>query len=54
MERCFLIRYPQGEKGYLLWRKSRDEINTYRIEDFLEDGREDSEEEEAEAESAGW
>ena len=26
IERCFLVGYPQGEKGYLLWRISRDEI----------------------------
>ena len=54
MERCFLIGYPQGEKGYLLWGKSRDEIITCRIGNFLKYGREDEEEEEAEAEWEGW
>ena len=56
MERYFLIGYPQGEKGYLLQRKSRDEIITCRIGDFLEDSREDKQEEEAEAEAEweGW
>ena len=50
----FLIGYPQGEKGYLLWWKSRDAIITCRINDFLEDGKEDREEEEAEVEWEGW
>ena len=54
IERCFLIGRPQGEKGYLLQRKSRDEIMTCRIGDFLEDGKKDREEEEAEAEWEGW
>ena len=53
MERCFFIRYPQGEKGYLLWKKSRDEIIICRIWHFLKDGREDREEEEVEAEWEG-
>ena len=50
MERCFLIGYPQDEKGYLLWWKSRDEIITCKINDFLEDGKKDREKKEAEAE----
>ena len=53
MRKCFLIGYPQGEKGYLLQRKSKEEIITCRIGDFLEDGREDKEEEDAEAEWVG-
>ena len=54
MERCFLIRYPQGDKGYLLWRKSIDEIITCRKGDFLEFSREDEEEKEAKARWEGW
>ena len=41
MERCFLIGYPQGEKDYILCRKSTDEIITCRKGDFLEFNRED-------------
>ena len=54
MERCFPIEYPQDEKGYLLWRKSRDEIITCRRRDFLEDGREDREKEQIEAKRERW
>ena len=54
MERCFLIGYPQGKKGYLLQRKSRDEIITCRIGNFLEDDRKDKEGQEVEAEQEGW
>ena len=54
MEIRFMIGYPQGEKDYLLWRKSRDEIITCRIGDFLEDDRKDGEDEEAESEWEGW
>ena len=50
MERCSLIGSPQREKGYLLDRKSRDEILTFRIGNLLEDGREDREEYETKAE----
>ena len=54
MDSCFLIEYPQGEKGYLLWRKLRDEIITCRIGDFLEENRKDEEEDEVEVEWEGW
>ena len=54
MERCFLIGYLQGEKGYLLWRKSTDEIITCGKWDFPEFNREDEEEDEAQAMWDGW
>ena len=54
IERYFLIGYPRGEKSYLLWRKSTDEIVTCRKADFLEFSREDEEEEEVEAKWEGW
>ena len=41
IERCFLIGYPQGEKDFLLWRKSIDKIITCRKGDFLEFSIED-------------
>ena len=49
MERCFLIGYPRGEKGYLLWRKSTDEIVTCRKGGLLKVTREYEEDEETEA-----
>ena len=54
IKRCFLNGYPQGEKGYLLWRKSTDEIIICRKRDFLEFSRKDEEEKEVEAKWEGW
>ena len=54
MRMSMTIRNPRGEKGYIFWRNSIDEIITCRKGDFQEFSKEDEEEEEVEAKWKGW